>query len=370
MKLLTLLAGCLLLILPVTALAQEAECLPVVGDAAAQLFAKTGESVAGQEGAGGGTYVELLAGSDSGRVFLRTGTTHSTGAGQGSSSGASSFDTWRIQVSAPTSKSDSLSQIASLDGLSNSFKLEASWKRFTAQRKNPFAAGTVPPTIQCLCDLATAAAVRQGLKPEQAEAMACDARITQFTPELLDQWDAQFWESRFTPYYGLSASVGHEEFEYFDSATFKKEEIDQQPWGVKGSFGFLPSNRDLFVLFGLEYQESFKAADTVTRCPLTGEDFLACGTGAFEKPGKKEKHLVSALARWMFWKNPKGVERIGVSPQLTYDLKSDVLAVDLPIYFARDSKGKLVGGVRLGWNDDVDDVKVGVFVSSKVFGLF
>ena len=49
---------------------------------------------------------------------------------------------------------------------------------------------------------------------------------------------------------------------------------------------------------------------------------------------------------------------------MTYDLKDDEFAVDLPFYLVPDKDGNLTGGIRLGYNTADDEVGIGVFVGS------
>jgi hypothetical protein len=53
---------------------------------------------------------------------------------------------------------------------------------------------------------------------------------------------------------------------------------------------------------------------------------------------------------------------------MTFDFKSDVFGIDVPLFLVRNKEKQLSGGIRLGWRDDTDAFSAGVFVG-KAFKL-
>lgn len=54
---------------------------------------------------------------------------------------------------------------------------------------------------------------------------------------------------------------------------------------------------------------------------------------------------------------------------MTYDAKSHVWGVDVPIYLIPNANGALIGGLDLGWTSYKNAFSVGVFVGVP-FGVF
>jgi hypothetical protein len=155
--------------------------------------------------------------------------------------------------------------------------------------------------------------------------------------------------------YGASGRVGWEDFEYTGVGTTGKLEGHEEPWAVGVFAARLPNSMDgFYVGGGVEYQESYKAADTVTVCPLPGTDpVLACVTRPYGAPNQKDKLLLSLEARKLILGTP-------VAMKLTHDTKNDESGVDVPIFLFNDQATGFSSGLRVGWND-TDHFLMGVF---------
>ena len=172
--------------------------------------------------------------------------------------------------------------------------------------------------------------------------------------------------------YGVEASLGHNEFSYFDAVTptatnplgIAEADVSRVGWEVGGYTSVFPLPKTAMSLRG-RYQGSFKATDTLTVCPPIpdGANSVRCATGSFAVPKRTEKLLLSTELR--FWGgNGKGfIGRWAVAPSITLDALADDYEVDVPVFLVGKADGKLTGGVRLGYSN-VDEAVFDVFIGS------
>ncbi len=164
----------------------------------------------------------------------------------------------------------------------------------------------------------------------------------------------------------VAGSIGYEEFELFPSTDFQSQDAERVSFSAGAGYLYFPSHHTSMVLEG-QYQRTFKAADSETRCrplPDPGDNFLTCATGAFSEPESTDKLILASQFRQIFPLAETGLIRdIAIAPRVEFDALSDDYAVDVPIYFARNTKSGLVAGIRVGFEetDGDGDFKIGVF---------
>lgn len=190
--------------------------------------------------------------------------------------------------------------------------------------------------------------------------------VSEHAPHRLGDWnrlgfapDAAVWLA------GLTAEVGHAEYEFLTPGTFAEQTETETPWSVGAFVSVQPlSTTSLFTL-RIQQQRAYEAADERTVC-IAGNP--VCLTGPLGPPVKDTKEIASFEYRQLL------SGRFGFSLTSSYDFANDVAGVDLPVYFiGGDGYG---GGVRLAYERDDDDTdgdkdewKIGVFVS-KSFALY
>lgn len=277
---------------------------------------------------------EITAGEDSGRMKLRL-----------------TFGDFSLTASAPVNKNGP-TDLATLDSFGNSTTLRAEYSR---------ALFFHPVSWEILDEACERLGVSDG---------TCDATyVQQHAPEdyrrLADALRAKplFWS--------VWATIGHDEYKFYDPLTLAKDEENRTPWGVGGYLSGQPFDGPTLVTLGAEYQETYKAADTLVVCS-GGPPPITCVNGPIGGPIDGNRELVWLEARHRF-------EWAGVAPRVTYDFDKDVTEVQLPIYLIRapgskadrenDTPPPLTGGVRFGWRDDTDDVSVSLFITSS-FSIF
>jgi hypothetical protein len=174
---------------------------------------------------------------------------------------------------------------------------------------------------------------------------------------------------------GGEASVGYQKFDFFDMATTVKNNTTKTPWSASAYVGWIWGDEAPLLLAKIAYKDSFKAAKDGTLCPVPAPvpTVLTCVTGAIGVPAETQSFVTTLEMRRELKLNGAlndvGIDSLGIDAKFTYDTKSDVYAFDLPLSFAVDDKGNLVGGVDFGWQSDHHEFIAGVFLNSA-FSLF
>lgn len=170
----------------------------------------------------------------------------------------------------------------------------------------------------------------------------------------------KFMRAYYKPAWGLGVGmkIANDEFSFFDTG-LNERSSRQTRWGLNASVVRINRSREHLQSLGLEYQNGYESADVSILCPVdTAATYVACVEGPFGAPTRADKKLLWFEARgaWSF---------VGYSLKLTHDFESDRSAVDLPVYVIRSQEGRLMGGIRLGWQTD-RDFGVGIFISSPL----
>lgn len=309
---------------------------------------------------------EFLASSDASSVKISAGRQLSSVLQENGTLVAS---TLTFTLSGPLDKNNTLSNIATLDGLANSTSLAVSYRRTIAPGFNMMA-GRDPATLlqaarRACADRATTADQRT----------ACADWVGDPSAYLSEQ---QINDLGFNPVanpeaptflYGFDARVGHESFDIMDPLTFQKESDDRTPFSASVFFAYAPSIRPLLFLVGAQYQHRYKAANAQTLCEPPGPGGIQnCHIGSIADPVEQEATVLYAEARSQF--NTGLVDwPIAIQARIAYDTSDEVTGVDVPVFLVRDSDNNLRGGLRFGWRSDTEDVTAGVFVGAA-FSLF
>ncbi len=297
---------------------------------------------------------EIVTGTDAGRASIRYGRDDSN-----SKDGNGVFTSQALTASAPLDKKDpKYTNIATLDGLTNSFELAYSLSRYRMS-------GVVSPLgpdgkwrlrVKEICGISGATlcdedSVAEGLKQK--------GKL-----DLLPEYTSYFEKRGARDYvYGFKVRTGHEQFEFFDVPSLEKQGRSDMPWGAAAFYGIVLPSVSTMVTGSVELQQSYKTALSATACPLPGDaTYVRCVTGSLAPPQSKRKHLLSLEARRQFESTllPDG---IGVSLKVVHDFKNDETGVDLPLFLFHNDKNALNGGIRFGWSN-TDQFSAGIFVGS------
>lgn len=163
--------------------------------------------------------------------------------------------------------------------------------------------------------------------------------------------------------YGVEATYAAEKeygFITTESLTRQSEKHDGVSLGAE--LGWLPYRWGIFFV-GLSYrfEEGYKAQPEQDICTPFGEDLgaLSCSKMAVGAPSKNKKQIASIELRRYF-----RAGSLAVNPRFSYEFENDVSAVRLPIYFLKDGKGTLNGGLAAGWRSDTEDYTLSLFVGT------
>jgi hypothetical protein len=329
-----------------------------VSDAAPHVNATLNEVVPAPADKGVSTpgAVEIRAGQDAGAVSISLTILESSKA---ASRGI--FSTWTFTAAAPLNKDSADTTLGTLDGLTSATTLELKWSNFVAQ-------GMRQPDKTRLSEICNEAKRNfKDLNGKEASEDACDDPSwlkANLSDDLYREHDGNLWEPSAKLWvYGLSGKIGHKAFKFVDPNTLGKTDTDEVPWSARAFVAWHPNRSRLLVAASLEYQQSFKDADSQVLCPA-GAAPVTCVGGPIGQPKEEKKQLASLEFRKRFLSWP-----IAISMSATHDFESHVNGLDMPIYLVVNDKGALIGGLRLGWRDDTDDFGIGVFVGKTFSAL-
>ncbi len=288
-----------------------------------------------------------------------------------------------LTASAPLSKGDEPTDLATLDRLANSSSLEL---KYTSTSMT----GQLKPTDadrKQVCDKVADFYPMAGLKEVDFTGGDCDGAhidnligiikerrgrgfldqdIAPSIKALRDlkrqQRNLEFDENSTVLMGGFNVRAGYESFDYFEPTTLAPRSSDETSWSAGAFFAFQPGRMPALFTFSYEHQDGYEAAKKVVACPA-GPGPVICVNGSVGAPKATRSELLSFEAR------VKPTARFGFAVTATYDVEAETFGVDVPLYLVSDDKGGLSGGIRLGWTDESDNVTAAVFVS-KAFNLY
>lgn len=326
------------------------------GPPGSKFFGPTESAMIDSSVDGGRNRFAISAASESNRASVRLNRNRSWGEKNGEAEDKF-FSNFSATFSAPIDKQSSYTNLATLDGFANSSEVALRYtKMYATGARNPFGAGgSVSPQLAAWFK---ETGVPEDIANDDGDAVRAylrEAGLAHKIPEL----EAFLWAPEAKRWlYGASLKLGSEKFEYTVPASTTKDSVQEQPWAIGLFAGLLPTSwNDLYLGFGLEYQQTFKAATSRTVCPaVTTNEVLECTTNPYGPPSERDKLLLSIEARRMFKKFPAVLK-------LTHDLRNDETGLDLPIFLLNDTAGGYSSGVRIGWTD-TDQFSFGVFFGS------
>ncbi len=291
-----------------------------------------------------------------------------------------------LTLSAPTSDSSDLSEIATLDSFTDSFSAELQWTNVTHFLK--LSSDDVDARDLLGNDVYNACRLQGNSEDECDEVLINQApdnnnydytreEVEKYAPHLVPRFDhISIFARKPSIIYGVGATVGFDEFDVRSMVNFnEKTQLDKVPWGTEAFAGLAFPESSSTLTVGLEYQEDFEAAPAQTLCESSDNetDHVECFTGSFEKPIKMNKGLIFADYRQYFKLQDNDnifFNKVGLQVRTTYDFVNDEFGVDAPIYLFADQDNNLSGGIRLGYRTDTDDITVGIFLGAafEIFG--
>ena len=160
-------------------------------------------------------------------------------------------------------------------------------------------------------------------------------------------------------YLGFTGGVSVTTYKFLDGADLKEDSEKKTDFSLSAQAGiFRPSLGFLIGTIGYQ-QTSAAGAESVSLCrPLMGTEATTCANAILKPP--TETH--GALATFQIRRKLAG--NVAIAPTVQRDIKKEVTAVIIPVYFLKDSKGSPIGGVRGGWRSDTKAVVISIFVGA------
>lgn len=314
-----------------------------------------------------GSGVQLVAGANSTRIELAM-----TQAIDKSTEHNGNFDAYTLKLTAPLDEDSDGGSFLGEGGLADDTSLELSFKRVWAP--DPALVSSPANRHHLLHEGRRICAERAGAnetkKKECGKLFASELGdyLSEDEMKILEDSD---WDNSPTWIFGLSSAIGHSKFEFRDGTSFAELSETKVPWSLSANLGVNPSSTPLFFGGGYEYKVNYDAADDSAKCQNSDEPILTCETGAFAPPTKEVSSSFFAVARTKTQWSPFGQnsEPLGVEFKVSYDLKKEILSVNMPVYLFSDKDKGLRGGIKLNWDDDKKRVFAGVFIGST-FNIF
>lgn len=253
---------------------------------------------------------------------------------------------WSVAISVPLGDGKNAADLATLDDIGDGLSVEASW-RFTRTSVDA-------PDTQLLLD--SCARLRR-----EGDTSPCDATFFKKNdPEGYQKYLDMAWgKNPFVVGGGATIAVDHDDYEYLDATTLRDRSEEKTSASLKAFVTIQPLRRQQFFEFSYKRSISWESQDEVILCPAGG-GVLTCKKGAGGPPSKTERDLLSAEYRQGLGND------FAFSFKLSYDARNDVTGADLPLYFVKDGKGGLSGGVRFGWRSDSGDTIAAVFIGAPL----
>ena len=318
---------------------------------------------------------------------------------------------WSIAIEAPIDKDTKRSDLIDLAGFSNAVSIQAGFtKRFLGSQKQKlgiaysaakldicqlYADSLSAPEKKRLLDKAEKDTRLKHLfeqgEPDVKEVVeghcavddeendfyndalsfAAKAQINDSDHKILKRLDAALQKFT-TPLMNFRAKLGVKDFSYVvrDESTatgFSKKRTErQEPWSLEVSAGQLWTGGwnarrgrqapDKIVWLTYQRSRSYKDAKSAEVCTeLDGPEVLNCQDAAFGLPVEKDQELLIADFRSFLGK-------AGYSVKGFHDFEKSKFGARAEIYFLRDTKGRLTGGLGVEWQED-SDVKGSLFLT-------
>jgi hypothetical protein len=299
---------------------------------------------------------------------------------------------WRLLFNAPLDKESGEAQFANLDGLANSTRITWEGRQYRVAAAPKSEAAILVPN----CTRLRAVLKRVTPKPDsplekfdkKVNANNGDGCLSNWFLELKDLQDPQLAafagelksiredvisrlaEKTWINVVAFKATGGIRSYEFISIGTTSaaKESIDEDVYSAELTSTWYHPQRVLLSV-GARWENTTKAKPSGTVCPAsTAGEPVTCLTGSVGAPENVENTVGFVEMKWA----PRGgTLAFAMSPRISYEIEEGVFGIDLPIYFLRtksNDKGDrdFVGGLRLGWRDDDDELIAGIFVGKKL----
>ena len=273
-----------------------------------------------------------------------------------------------VKFSAPFDKNNGEGNFLTGSGLNASTALEVTYGGLIVR------GGALPTSERSLSTYTTA---EENCHKAEAPALwgdLCDKKtFNEIKKYLSESQRADFADEAFlnSPLWlwGISASLGHDEFEHRDLATFAKASTTRTPYGASIQGGVVPNHSLVYLGGGLEFKQEYADAKARTLCrPLPAGSPLECFTASYAGPQSQRTLDVFGVIRA---ETRQFYVPLGLEVKAAYDFERQIPGAVASLYAVSDKDKRLRGGLRFAWQADDDDpvtdddnFTVGVFIGA------
>lgn len=158
---------------------------------------------------------------------------------------------------------------------------------------------------------------------------------------------------------------------YADGPTFPKSATDVRvsPWELSSAVVLHDANTSNAHLIRASWQRTFEDGPTRNRCPAGSTSdisFVDCITGTIGAPKARQAGVLTYQYRYQ-------TEGFAISPTVTYNTRSKVTEIGLPLYLVRsadDEKRPFNAGIRADWISKGKESITGSTKNTWSFGVF
>ena len=162
------------------------------------------------------------------------------------------------------------------------------------------------------------------------------------------------------PSLSLKAVAARPKYAYRESGTLAAAEFQKTNWS--GSAAIAIKRTSWLAQASYTHEQSRKpqkATEICTPSNLGPVGTVVCYNTPIDAPAEIEKNIAALEGAYVI----AGVA--AVRAKVSYDVTSETMGVDVPIYVIPDASGLLSGGIRLGYRTDTDE-----FTAMLFFALF
>jgi hypothetical protein len=158
--------------------------------------------------------------------------------------------------------------------------------------------------------------------------------------------------------FAVTGGWGHDSFRWTDPATLAQQSSQHENLKVQGSAGVFVAPVG-FLTATYARQRLYQAPPATQLCvPAGGAGALTCSTTAIAAPTAADEDLLSGELRRYFGRG------FAAGVAVTRNVTAKQTAVEVPLYFIPDSKGKLNGGIAGQWSTDNRGVRLLAFIGT------
>lgn len=321
--------------------------------------------------------VEIRSGSDKGEASINFGFK------------SGSKDSFNFSFITPIDKEKKEGALATLDGLSNSIRFNASYGRFFTNLANykvdltgalkactkagklygwsesevrskffdegkcediVLPEGADNDSLYNTSLISPTAATKEKVKKE-LQTIRKDYLRAGMGYKSVDK-DRSDWVSRFK----VDLTVGSEEFKFLESDLTTEEKANETEWAFGLGWQWVNFVERYSISAKYRREKSYDASNKVSVCSdTTVQNIKTCKNTAISGPTDQTKNIGSIGLHIMR-------NKWALSPVFTYDFEDDEHGIEIPIYFIRNATQSLNGGLSFGWTSEEEDLTAQIFI--------